>query len=517
MNRNKLSWSERYADQPVNPQQAALWQAQTQPPAPPAPNAGPGIRNPWIDSLPRRARGSRRGLVIFLLLLALLLGVSILYGVLVGPPDYYDAHHGNDSAPLLSDGGMETSIPTISGGSTRLVLTEEHGASLTAGEVFEKVNPSVVSVIAADGSGGASIGTGVLFTSDGFFLTNAHVIDGATDCTALLSDGRQYEAKLVGYDYMRDIAVLKAIDAVGLPTAELGDSNTLSVGDKVYAIGNPLGLELRSTLTDGIVSYIDRDVRIGGRTMTLIQTNAALNKGNSGGPLINEYGQVIGINSAKMSAGTGETGVEGLGFAIPTETAAYLANQILQYGHSLADTSLGITVQAIGEPGDEVQGRARRHGKRGQLRRSSRCLARRRDHCRRRSNRNNHQRSARRPPQPQPRRGNGANDSAWHRHFDRSRHPGCTLILFVFHRRAYRTTDRFMYKRRGAIPEWNGSRLFSDRFSRTRQRLFFALESTTSFSRAIKSSMLIAPRSPSARCRGETVLFSISRSPTTTI
>ena len=155
---------------------------------------------------------------------------------------------------------------------------------------------------------------------------------------------------------MRDIAVLKAIDTVGLPTAELGDSNTLSVGDKVYAIGNPLGLELRSTLTDGIVSYIDRDVRIGGRTMTLIQTNAALNKGNSGGPLINEYGQVIGINAAKMSAGTGETGVEGLGFAIPTETAAYLANQILQYGHSLADTSLGITVQAIGEPGDEVQG-----------------------------------------------------------------------------------------------------------------------------------------------------------------
>ncbi|MCB7513503.1 trypsin-like peptidase domain-containing protein [bacterium 210917-SL.2.15] len=361
MNRNKLSWSEHYADRPVNPQQAALWQAQIQPPAPPvAPSpsqgSGPGIRNPWIDGLPRRARGSRRGLVIFLLLLALLLGVSILYGVLIGPPDYYYAPGGSDSSSLLSDGGMETSIPTISGGSTRLVLTEVHGASLTAGEVFQKVNPAVVSVIAADGSGGASIGTGVLFTSDGFFLTNAHVIDGATSCTALLSDGRQYEARLVGYDYMRDVAVLKAIDAVGLPAAELGDSSTLSVGDKVYAIGNPLGLELRSTLTDGIVSYIDRDVRIGGRTMTLIQTNAALNKGNSGGPLINEYGQVIGINAAKMSAGTGETGVEGLGFAIPTETVAYLANQILEYGHSLADTSLGITVQAIGETGDEVQG-----------------------------------------------------------------------------------------------------------------------------------------------------------------
>ena len=124
MNRNKLSWSEHYADRPVNPQQAALWQAQIQPPAPPvAPSpsqgTGPGIRNPWIDGLPRRARGSRRGLVIFLLLLALLLCVSILYGVLIGPPDYYYAPGGSDSSSLLSDGGMETSIPTISGGSTR--------------------------------------------------------------------------------------------------------------------------------------------------------------------------------------------------------------------------------------------------------------------------------------------------------------------------------------------------------------------------------------------------------------
>lgn len=172
----------------------------------------------------------------------------------------------------------------------------------------------------------------------------------------LLADDRRYEAQLVGYDQKRDVAVLKAIDAADLPTAEIGDSTRLVEGDKVYAIGNPLGLELRGTLTDGIVSAINRDVKVGDRTMTLIQTNAALNEGNSGGPLINEYGQVVGLNVVKMSAGIGETVVEGLGFAVPSETVAYLANQILEYGAPLPDTSLGITVYAIGEEDGEVCG-----------------------------------------------------------------------------------------------------------------------------------------------------------------
>ena len=152
---------------------------------------------------------------------------------------------------------------------------------------------------------GASVGTGVILTEDGYIITNAHVIAGGTSCYVALADGSIFDAALVGYDAEQDLAVIKAQDtdgraAQGLPAAEFGDSDALSVGDPVYAIGNPLGVELRGTLTDGIVSAINRDVDVDGVTMTLIQTNAALNNGNSGGPLINRYGQVIGINVMKM-------------------------------------------------------------------------------------------------------------------------------------------------------------------------------------------------------------------------
>ena len=133
--------------------------------------------------------------------------------------------------------------------------------------------------------------------------------------------------------------------AQGLPAAEFGDSDALSVGDPVYAIGNPLGVELRGTLTDGIVSAINRDVDVDGVTMTLIQTNAALNNGNSGGPLINQYGQVIGINVMKMGMDRWSTAsVEGLGFAIPIASSAYIVNDILRCGEVQGEPVLGISV-----------------------------------------------------------------------------------------------------------------------------------------------------------------------------
>ena len=172
----------------------------------------------------------------------------------------------------------------------------------------------------------------------------------------LLPDGRRYDASLVGYDLDEDVAVLKAMDASDLPTAEIGNSADLMEGDKVYAIGNPLGLELRNTLTDGIVSAVNRKVTVEGRVMTMIQTNAALNAGNSGGPLINEYGQVIGLNTVKMVTGFGEADVEGLGFAIPSETVEYLANQILRHGQSLPETSIGVTVSPLDRDGNRVEG-----------------------------------------------------------------------------------------------------------------------------------------------------------------
>lgn len=127
------------------------------------------------------------------------------------------------------------------------------------------------------------------------------MIAGGQNALVALYNGDRYEAELVGFSSTEDLALLKAVNASGLPTAPLGDSEECQVGDTVYAIGNPLGVELRGTLTQGIISAIDRPVTMEGRVMTLLQTTAALNNGNSGGPLINEYGQVIGINTLKMS------------------------------------------------------------------------------------------------------------------------------------------------------------------------------------------------------------------------
>lgn len=146
-------------------------------------------------------------------------------------------------------------------------------------------------------------------------------------------------------DERNDLAVLK-VELTGLPAATFGDSDQLVVGDKVYAIGNPLGVELRGTLTDGIVSAINRDVQVDGRTMTLVQTNAALNSGNSGGPLINACGQVVGINTIKMSSDY--SNVEGLGFAIPSASIRRLVNDLLTYGEVRPEPSFGVTVLQTG-------------------------------------------------------------------------------------------------------------------------------------------------------------------------
>lgn len=239
-----------------------------------------------------------------------------------------------------------TSIPRYEGdAAVHLTCRSSHGALLTPQEVYARVNPSVVTVVASVGEYG-SVGTGVIISADGFILTNAHVISGSDSCWVALDSGVTYDALLVGYDESEDLAVLKAVDAEGLPAAEFGDSDLARVGDTVYAIGNPLGLELRGTLTDGIISAINRDVEVDGRTMTLIQTNAALNNGNSGGPLINAYGQVIGINTLKMSSTDyeAEATVEGLGFALPSSNVAFVANDLIATGAFHGYPTIGITV-----------------------------------------------------------------------------------------------------------------------------------------------------------------------------
>ena len=221
-------------------------------------------------------------------------------------------------------------------------IPQETGLSLQ--EIYEKTIGSVVSISCSGYS--SSTGTGVVITESGYVVTNSHVIQDAQVITVLLSDGRSFDAALVGSDPISDLAVLH-IEADNLSPAEFGDSSVLRVGDSVVAIGDPLGIELRGTMTNGIVSAINRDVTTGGRTLTLIQTNAALNSGNSGGPLINCYGQVIGINTLKMGDIASSSGVEGLGFAIPSTTVKEIADQLISQGYVSGRPSLGLTGEGV--------------------------------------------------------------------------------------------------------------------------------------------------------------------------
>ena len=309
--------------------------------APPAPEPA--------EKAPVR-RNRRKGLWIFLaclLVIAAAAGAAWLWNRSQPPRRdgfdyYYDEWESQES--------REITIPTHPYGQGAVLAVEpDHGPELTAQEVYRRVNPSVVTVV-AQLKDGASLGTGVIFTEDGYILTNYHVLEGGSDCTIYLENDHSYAAKYVAGDADSDLAVLKT-DLTGLPAAQFGDSEKLTVGDKVYAIGNPLGYELRGTLTDGIVSAINRDVWVDGRTMTLIQTNAALNSGNSGGPLINQYGQVVGINTIKMSSSY--SNIEGLGFAIPSSTIRRLVNDLLTSGEIQPEPVLGVTVWSLGTQLDE--------------------------------------------------------------------------------------------------------------------------------------------------------------------
>lgn len=219
------------------------------------------------------------------------------------------------------------------------------GGGMSLQDIYTLNIPSVVS-ITCQGSRSASSGTGVVLSVDGYIVTNAHVVENAHTYTVQLTDDRTFSARLVGCDDISDLAVLR-IDCTDLTPAQFGDSSTLRVGDTVVAIGDPLGAAFRGTYTDGIVSAINRDVDMNGRTMTLIQTNAALNSGNSGGPLINCYGQVIGINTMKIGAFTDTAGVEGLGFAIPSTQVKEIVDQIIAQGYVSGRPTLGITGEAL--------------------------------------------------------------------------------------------------------------------------------------------------------------------------
>lgn len=216
---------------------------------------------------------------------------------------------------------------------------------LTSNQIYDQVLPSVVCVTADQGNGSASVGSGVVLTQSGYIVTNFHIIQGGVSLNvSMLSSTANYDAKLVGYDEELDLAVLK-IEAQGLVPARLGSSDQLSVGDSVYAIGNPMGY-LHGTMTEGIISSPTRTIQVDGKDMNLLQTSAALNSGNSGGALTNAYGQVVGITSAKITGVENDTVIEGLGLVIPINDTIPFLNQMIHTGQSFRP-SLGILCQEV--------------------------------------------------------------------------------------------------------------------------------------------------------------------------
>ncbi|MGN8966984.1 S1C family serine protease [Intestinimonas sp. HCP28S3_D6] len=296
---------------------------------------------------PRKCRSERGAAAVLLGLTLVLGGLAVALAIQARPLDI--------SAMAPAEGYMENTQTVAvdlelqrypNGDGTTLTLSDRpETAPLSFQEIYQQVSPSVVSITALLPMG-SSQGTGVVMTADGYIITNAHVIEGAFRADVSLEDGRSFEAKLVGSDESTDLAVLK-VEADDLTPAVFGDSDQMVVGDTVVAIGNPMGEQLRGTMTDGILSAINRDMEVDGNTMTLLQTTAALNTGNSGGALVNDQGQVIGITNMKLISNVSDNTLEGLGFAIPTTTVKPVVDALIAEGVVTGRPTLGVTVRAM--------------------------------------------------------------------------------------------------------------------------------------------------------------------------
>lgn len=226
------------------------------------------------------------------------------------------------------------------------------GKEMTAAEVYAANVHSTVGITTSITTNywgfqtnSAASGSGFIISDDGYILTNHHVIEGANSITVTMYDGSAFDAALIGYDQSNDIAVLK-IQAEGLTPVVLGDSDAMNVGDSVVAIGNPLG-ELTFSLTAGLISAKDRQITMsGGTTMTLIQTDAAINSGNSGGALFNMYGEVVGVTNAKYSSSSSGASIDNIGFAIPINTVRPIVESIIEKGY-VSKPYIGVTVSNV--------------------------------------------------------------------------------------------------------------------------------------------------------------------------
>lgn len=295
---------------------------------------------PW-ESQPKSRTRRINGIVLSVFLVLLMLGggaaLYFRFGGLTALP-IPDAEPSATVSPALAVEAPALERYPVGEAISLELASSEGREDLSYQEIYRKNIPSVVTVrtIQANGYG---VGTGIILTADGYILTNSHVIEDGYSVVVVLNGGSEYRAKLVGRDSETDLAVLK-IAAEHLTPAEFGAPDELEVGDEALAIGNPLGEQLKGTLTNGIISAINRDVSVDGRVMTLIQTTAALNEGNSGGPLINLKGQVVGVNTIKMMSSYST--IEGLGFAIPMDLAAPIVEELTAQGYLTARLTIGI-------------------------------------------------------------------------------------------------------------------------------------------------------------------------------
>ena len=287
---------------------------------------------------------STAGIVALCLVCALVAGAAGSVGTYIATRNSADSALGQ-----ALDGLAPTPVPVIS------TVSYDGAVDETAAAIYELAKQQVVGInttinygfnIFGQESSASVTGSGIIITEDGYILTNYHVVEDAQEggypIEVMMYDETTYEAEIIGYDVDNDIALLK-IDAAGLYAAQLGNSDDLVVGQTVYAVGNPLG-ELSYSMTSGIVSATNRTITTDSNVaVTMFQIDAAVNGGNSGGPVYNAAGQVVGIVTAKYSS----TGVEGLGFAVPINDAAHIANQILEYGYVTDKAYMGITCATV--------------------------------------------------------------------------------------------------------------------------------------------------------------------------
>ena len=251
--------------------------------------------------------------------------------------DYFDNYFAGAPGVSIPQGELGTGVT--------VELEPKASGEMSYQQIYEAVSPAVVGIITYVDGLEYGWGSGVVFTPDGYIITNTHVLTGSDAATVIFSDGTEMEAQLMGADEKSDIAVIR-VEGEDLPYAPFGDSESLQVGDEVFAIGNPLGPEYAGTMTNGIISAISRNINYNGHTMTLLQTNAALNEGNSGGPLVNAAGQVVGITNMKIMFNYYAT-VEGIGFAIPSAVVKEVADELIDHGIVLGEPTIGIVAGSV--------------------------------------------------------------------------------------------------------------------------------------------------------------------------